>query len=115
MALILLVEDDVRTPGGLQGDLEYIQFSRQSPEKSFGKILEMIKALLPKAKLVEASISEKTKIAEEKPEEKPEEKVLIGSHLNQNGIGMIMIWHYFIWCYQRIKKARKIYIMRILQ
>ncbi len=70
MDLILIVEDDVRIPGGLQGDLEYIPFSRQSPEKSFVKILEMIKALLPKAKLVEASISEKTKIAEEKPEEK---------------------------------------------
>ncbi len=47
--LILLVERDVRDPGGLQGDVEYISFDRNFPEKSFGKILEMITALSPKA------------------------------------------------------------------
>lgn len=46
--LILLVERDVRQPGGLQGNVEYIPFDRTSPEKSFGKILEMITALSPK-------------------------------------------------------------------
>jgi len=47
--LILLIEDGVRKPGGLQGDVEYIPFDRGSPEKSFGKILEMVAALSPKA------------------------------------------------------------------
>jgi tetratricopeptide (TPR) repeat protein len=46
--LILLIESGLRQPGGLQGDVEYIPFEREAPEKSFGKILEMITALLPK-------------------------------------------------------------------
>ena len=46
--LILLIESGLRRPGGLQGDVEYISFDRASPEKSFGKILEMITALSPK-------------------------------------------------------------------
>jgi tetratricopeptide (TPR) repeat protein len=48
LELILLVEEGVSDPGGLQGDVEYIRFERRSPEKSFGKILEMITALSPK-------------------------------------------------------------------
>jgi hypothetical protein len=47
--IILLIENGVRKPGGLQGDVEYIPFDRTSPEKSFGKILEMITALSPKS------------------------------------------------------------------
>ena len=47
--LVLLVETGVRPPGGLQGDVEYISFDRASPERSFGKIVEMIAALSPKA------------------------------------------------------------------
>jgi tetratricopeptide (TPR) repeat protein len=46
--LVLLVEQGIRDPGGLQGDVEYIPFDRPSPEKSFGKILEMVTALSPK-------------------------------------------------------------------
>lgn len=52
MDLILLVENGVRRPGGLQGNKEYIPFDRNSPEKSFGKVLEMIQSLNSKAKLV---------------------------------------------------------------
>ena len=73
MDVILLVEEGLRLPGGFQGNLEYIQFNRKSPEKSFGKILEMIRALLPKAKLIEASVAKKPKTAEE--EEPMEEGV----------------------------------------
>lgn len=47
MKVMLLVEEGLRTPGGLQGNLEYIEFKRESPEKSFTKILEMIKAIKP--------------------------------------------------------------------
>ena len=49
MELILLIEQGVRHPGGLQGNIQYIAFDRRSPEKSFGELLEMIQALRPKA------------------------------------------------------------------
>jgi thioredoxin-like negative regulator of GroEL len=48
--LLLLVENGVRQPGGLQGNLEYITFDRDAPEQCFPKILEMLSALSPKAK-----------------------------------------------------------------
>jgi tetratricopeptide (TPR) repeat protein len=55
LELILLIEDGVREPGGLQGNLEYIRFERAAPERSFGKILEMLSALLPKVAVTSAS------------------------------------------------------------
>lgn len=45
MQLILLIEDGVRKPGGLQGDVEYIPFTREAPEKAFNRIAEMVTAL----------------------------------------------------------------------
>lgn len=63
--LILLLEDGLRRPGGLQGDLEYIQFERNAPEKAFGKLLEMIQALRPKAKSVFVPEQEKSAAVEE--------------------------------------------------
>lgn len=65
MDLILLLEDGLRRPGGLQGDLEYIQFERNAPEKAFGKLLEMIQALRPKAKSVFVPEQEKSAAVEE--------------------------------------------------
>jgi Flp pilus assembly protein TadD len=53
--LILLIEEGVRDPGGLQGNIEYIRFQRASPEEAFGKLLEMIRALLPRAAAPNAS------------------------------------------------------------
>ena len=47
MSLVILLENGCRRPGGLQGDLEFISFDRQSPEKAFGRILEMLQALNP--------------------------------------------------------------------
>lgn len=73
MSIILLLENGIRQPGGLQGNLEFISFERDAPEKSFGKILEMVQFLLPKARavLVEQSesraIPEKQAEAEEQP------------------------------------------------
>ncbi len=67
MDLILLVESGLRQPGGLQGNLEYISFERSLPEKSFGKLLEMIRALLPKAKAVPMPEAEIQAVSEEKP------------------------------------------------
>lgn len=46
MKLLLLVEEGLRQPGGLQGNIEYITFARNAPEKSFGRILQMIQSLL---------------------------------------------------------------------
>lgn len=46
--IILLTESGVRPPGGILGDVEYIEFDRAVPEASFSKILEMISAISPK-------------------------------------------------------------------
>lgn len=45
LKVILLLENGVRQPGGIQGSLEYIPFSRETPEKSFGKLLQMVGSL----------------------------------------------------------------------
>ena len=66
MDLILLVENGLRQPGGLQGNLEYIQFERTAPEKSFGKLLEMIQTLRPKAKSLFTPETEMTQAVEER-------------------------------------------------
>ena len=66
MDLILLIERGLRPPGGLQGNLEYIQFDRSAPEKSFGKLLEMIQALRPKVKPASMPETETRVASEEK-------------------------------------------------
>lgn len=48
LKIILLIEKGLRPPGGLQGNLEYLEFERDNPEKVFQKILEMIQDLIPK-------------------------------------------------------------------
>lgn len=48
MDLILLLEKDVRPPGGLQGDMEYIPFTRSEPSKCLGKLSNMLSSLSPK-------------------------------------------------------------------
>jgi tetratricopeptide (TPR) repeat protein len=52
MDVILLVENGVRKPGGLQGSLEYVPFSREAPEACFNPLLEMISSLVPRSKPV---------------------------------------------------------------
>jgi hypothetical protein len=49
MHVILLVENGVRKPGGLQGALEYVPFSREAPEACFDSLLGMIAALVPRS------------------------------------------------------------------
>lgn len=49
MHIVLLIEDGVRSPGGLQGDLEYISFSRERPEAVFDKLANMLRTLVPQA------------------------------------------------------------------
>jgi hypothetical protein len=72
MQIILIVEEEMRRPGGLQGDLEYITFNRNFPEKSFSKILEMITALIPKA-IAQTAPAESVPKAEKKEQPKKEE------------------------------------------
>lgn len=50
MDVILLVENGVRKPGGLQGSLEYVPFSREAPEACFNTLLGMIAALVPRSR-----------------------------------------------------------------
>ena len=49
MDVILLVENGIRKPGGLQGSLEYVPFSREAPEACFDSLLGMIAALVPRS------------------------------------------------------------------
>jgi tetratricopeptide (TPR) repeat protein len=65
LSLILLLEEGVQKPGGLQGDLEYIPFDRDSPERSFGKIIDMLSALSPKARSVEAATDPRSPVTDE--------------------------------------------------
>jgi tetratricopeptide (TPR) repeat protein len=65
--LILLVENGLRKPGGLQGDVEYISFDRITPERSFGKILDMITALSPRVSSITAKTSDMKSRHEDEP------------------------------------------------
>jgi tetratricopeptide (TPR) repeat protein len=49
MSIVLFLEEGVREPGGLYGDMEYIRFSRERPKDCFDKFLQMLTALKPKA------------------------------------------------------------------
>lgn len=74
MDIILLIEEGLREPGGLQGNIEYIEFTRQNPEKSFVKILEMITTLLAKAKPINEAVAEMPQAGEEdEPKEEDDE------------------------------------------
>jgi len=55
MHLVLLLEKGLRIPMGLQGDLEYIEFNRTSPERSFPKLLQMIQSLCPSQAILDYS------------------------------------------------------------
>src|SRR6266487_468816 len=63
--LILLLEEGVQKPGGLQGDLEYIPFNREAPEQSFGKIIDMLSALSPKGRSAEAVTDPRSPVTDE--------------------------------------------------
>jgi tetratricopeptide (TPR) repeat protein len=60
MKLIILLEEGVKTPGGIQGNLEYILFTRESPDRCFEKLLEMLEASSGLTSQAEASESTKT-------------------------------------------------------
>lgn len=60
MKLIILLEEGVKTPGGIQGNLEYISFTRENPDRCFEKLLEMLEASSGLTSQAEASESTKT-------------------------------------------------------
>lgn len=76
-SIIILLEDGCRKPGGIQGDVEYIPFSREAPEKAQGQLLEMVKALSPPATSTTSkadSKSENSPTDDKKSFEEPEAK-----------------------------------------
>jgi len=48
MSVLVFLENDLRKPGGLVGDIEYISFSRENLQPAFEKLLQMLGALTPK-------------------------------------------------------------------
>ena len=64
MAIVLLLENGCRKPGGFQGDVEFIPFDRATPQQAFGQLLEMIKALSPPYAQAEAGSTERVEAPE---------------------------------------------------
>ena len=78
LKIILFVENGVRSPGGMQGNLNYISFNRSSPEKCFGEFLEMIETIMPTASTARtASTSQESGQEEEERETAPADKKFI--------------------------------------
>ncbi|HWT13666.1 MAG TPA: tetratricopeptide repeat protein [Allosphingosinicella sp.] len=82
MQVILLLENGCRKPGGLQGDIEFIPFERAYPEKAFGRLLEMTRALSLPSSAEEATSPEaqqKAASEEDQPRSIPDGDVPDGS------------------------------------
>ncbi len=60
LRIIVLLENGVRVPGELQGNLEYIPFDRDNPQLAFGPLLLMLKALDPLPRSVASVLEEQT-------------------------------------------------------
>jgi hypothetical protein len=71
MSLVILLEEGLREPGGIQGNVEYISFSCKSPSEAFPKLLDMIHSLRPTSTKVFSSPS--------MPEAKPDVCLAIDS------------------------------------
>lgn len=67
MSIVLFLEESVREPGGLYGDIEYIRFGRERPKDCFDKFLQMLTALKPKMEGA-AGVEAKPADADEKKE-----------------------------------------------
>jgi len=68
MAIVLLIETGCRKPGGLQGDVEFIPFDRLAPERAFGQLLEMMKALSPRRGAGEVTSDEPGEVIQDESE-----------------------------------------------
>lgn len=67
MKVILLVEEGVRPPGGIQGVLEYIPMQRNAPEASFTALLAMLATLTPQAPRATPGAANATSMAPRPP------------------------------------------------
>jgi hypothetical protein len=57
MNVIVFLEEGVRKPGGLFGDVEYIEFELSNPHPSFDKLLQMLSAIRQKETITPAGIA----------------------------------------------------------
>jgi tetratricopeptide (TPR) repeat protein len=73
MSIILFLEEGVREPGGLYGDIEYIRFSRERPHEKFDKLLEMLTALPSKDTVAAPGETKPSATLEKKELEEPTE------------------------------------------
>jgi hypothetical protein len=71
--LVLLVEEGLRLPGGLQGNINYISFSRDKLEGAFKGLMEMLSSLSPKESS-SLAVSAPPPPLEEKAKEEPKEE-----------------------------------------
>jgi tetratricopeptide (TPR) repeat protein len=109
MSIVIFLEDDVREPGGLYGNIEYIRFSRAYPQASFDKLLQMLLSLSPKEPAgataeAEPRPSEKNSLAETAPPDldpRPEwtrdryEGAMVGVIAQENGTALDRITEAF--------------------
>ena len=79
MNIMLLLEEGMREPGGLQGDLEYIPFNRESPEQSHTKILEMLTSMTPKKAAVAGELVSSAEPAHQEADEQKEDKPVLAT------------------------------------
>jgi len=63
--IVLLIEKGLRPPGGLQGNVEYVEFTRESPREVITPLIQMINSLRPKLKITAGETAEATKRVDE--------------------------------------------------
>ncbi len=88
MKIILLLEKGIRSPGGLQSDLEYINFERDAVEQCFPALLQMIAGQRPREATAAAGASAEAPAAASSPapEAKPPESETPGDQLFKRNI-----------------------------
>jgi hypothetical protein len=66
--VILLLEEGTRPPGAIQGNLEYVLFSRIAPERCFDTLIGMIAALSPRVALTPGVAKQASPLDDKKDE-----------------------------------------------
>lgn len=74
MHLILLLEDGVRPPGGLHGNVEYISFQRGNISDAYVRLTQMLGAILAKSASVQGTDSKLAQPEKPRTEEQAEHK-----------------------------------------
>ena len=113
MKVILLLEEGCRKPGGLQGDVEFIPFIRTNPEASFGKLLEMVRAVAPVPLLGEQGTEgPPVDVAESPPSSDTDDK-LPGEDWDQDKFEYAYIMAIFSRNDERSKLIKESYLSRV--